>query len=305
MHHGQYIDVTEGHSLYFEDLGPKEAIPILFIHGGPGAGFTETCKIPFDLTIQRVIFFEQRGAGRSKPFASIENNTTDHLVADINRLLDHLSIQQCILYGGSWGSTLALVYAIRHTHRVLGLVLRGVFLSTQKEYDHLFVQGSQKIFPEAVEKFLSLVPKEKQNSPLAYYASMLSSESPETVELFARAFASFEISISKLDINLEHLETFLDQYNYRSLAAIECHFLSQHCFLEENYIWKHIEKIKHLPTAIAHGRYDAICAPHIAFELSKQFSKCCLDFVTAGHSSSDPKLIEALRKATQWVLQQI
>ncbi|MEZ4703704.1 MAG: prolyl aminopeptidase [Bdellovibrionota bacterium] len=291
-----FLPVGDGHELYIEDCGPADAFPILFMHGGPGAGFSDRDKNFFDLTTQRVIFFDQRGAGRSKPFASLENNTTLHLVQDALRILEHFELEKCMLFGGSWGSTYALSFSVAHPEKVAGMVLRGIFLGTDAENDHFFRSGTCKTFPDAFENFLSLVPKDHQNQALLHYAHQLAHADLETQKKYADAFVRFELSCAKLIYDPQAIEDILKEEDSLAFARIESHYLSNLCFLEDGYILRNIHKIKDKPISMVHGRYDAICSAKVAFELHKALPTSQLYFTVAGHASTDTETFERLKK---------
>src|SRR3989338_7213697 len=245
-----YLKVTDGHRLYYEVCGHPQGIPVLFVHGGPGAGFSDDNKVFFNPKAYKVIFFDQRGAGRSKPFASLRANTTDHLVQDINRLLNHFHLEKVCLFGGSWGSTLSLIYAIRYPERVTGLVLRGIYPSRNKDNAHLYNGGTKLYFPEVWERFIELVPLKHRKHPEKYYLQMMKSKNKKTKEKYTYEAAFYEMSLMKLYAKPGEIEKLIKAYNYRSLAPLECHYISERCFIPENYILKNIQKIKDKPISI-------------------------------------------------------
>ena len=289
-----YLKVSGGHDLYYELVGNPKGIPVLYLHGGPGAGIWAKDRRYFNPRKFNVLLFDQRGSGKSKPFASTKNNTTWKLVEDINALLNHLEINKVLLFGGSWGSTLALVYAIKHPERVKALILRGIFLGTKKELDYFYKGGPQNNFPESWERFISLVPKTKRKNPLNFYAKNLKSKNKKLRQKYCTEFSRYEFSAMKLSITEKELNKLLKGPNNESYARIGVHYFLNRCFLPDDYILKNIYKIKNLPIIIVHGRYDFICLPKEAYKLHKAIKGSKLYFVTAGHSSSDKNLEEKL-----------
>ena len=297
--HG-YLDVSDAHQLYYELYGNPKGIPVLFLHGGPGAGFSDKDKQFFDPDIYRVIFFDQRGASRSKPFGSIENNTTQHLIKDINQLLDHFNLKKVCLFGGSWGSTLALVYAIQFPERVSGMVLRGIWLANKYGLDHYIRGGIKEFFPEVWERFANLV-KEGQN-PVDYYLKNMLSDDKKLSDKYAYEWAYYEMSfytINKIADPAESLKTF----SYKSMAIMEAYYIKNNCFIPDDYILNNCHKIKDIKTSIVQGRYDFICPPVQAFSLHQQLNNSRLNVVNAGHASTDEEiknsLISELKRITE------
>jgi len=295
-----YLAVADGHLLYYELYGNPDGIPALFLHGGPGAAFSESDKALFDPKIYNVILFDQRGAGRSKPFASLEANTTQKLVEDINRLLDFVGAEEALILGGSWGSTLALVYAIGNLERVRALVLRGIFLATKDSTDYFPGGGAAQFFPEAWERFISHVPSKDRSDLIGYYLRQMQSEDVEVRERYTYEWAYYEISHAKLDLSPPEVERLMQEFSYRSLAPLEAHYLSHGCFIPEDYILQNAAKLGSVPVSIVHGRYDVICLPRDAYRLHKQIPNSTLHFVLAGHSATETaireKLISELRR---------
>ncbi len=286
-----YIDVPDGHKLYFELYGNPRGIPVLFLHGGPGAGFSDKDKQFFNKRRYNVIFFDQRGSSRSIPFGSIQNNTTQDLVKDISIVLDHLNFDKVYVFGGSWGSTLALVYAIHHPGRVLGLILRGIWLANKYGLDHYIRGGIREFFPDVWERFAKLV-KEGEN-PVDYYFDKMMSGDEKTSDKYAYEWAYYEMSfytINKISNTDENVRSF----SYKSLAILEAYYIKNNCFLPEDFIMKNVDKIKDIKTTIVQGRYDFICPPVQAFRLHSGLNNSSLNIVNAGHSSSDIEIKKGL-----------
>lgn len=279
-----YLPVSDGHKLYYEVCGNPKGETCLFLHGGPGSGFTEHHKDVFKMSSQRVIFFDQRGSSRSKPFASLKNNTAFKSCEDINKLLDFLEVEDVVIYGGSWGTTLGLVYAIRFPNRVRGLVLRGVFLSRKQSYEHYMGGGLGRYAPELWKEFLKDVPKARQRNPASYYAERIQKGSAKERKKFAKAWAVFELRAAFLEpLDDDFVAEQIELYSYESLAKLETHFVNKKCFLPDNYILKNSKKISHIPLRIVHGRYDLLCPPSEAYDLAEQFDDVKLQFPIAGH----------------------
>lgn len=286
-----YFDVSDGHQLYFELYGNPKGIPVLFLHGGPGAGFSDKDKQFFNKSRYNVLFFDQRGSSRSKPFGSIENNTTQDIVHDINMLLDFLNFDKVYIFGGSWGSTLALVYAIHHPNRVMGLILRGVWLADKYGLEHYIGGGIKEFFPDVWDRFAKLV-KEGEN-PVDYYYQNMLSDDPEISDRFAYEWAYYEMSfytINKIADPAEVLKTF----SYKSMAILEAHFIKNNCFIPDDYIINNADKIQNIKTTIVQGRYDFICPPIQAFRLHSVLRNSTLTLTIAGHSSTDAETKKAL-----------
>ncbi len=247
-----FLEVTNQHKLYYELYGNPKGIPVIFLHGGPGSGFSDKDKTFFDKRRYNVLLFDQRGSSRSVPFGSIKNNTTQDLVEDIDRILDYLSFDKVYVFGGSWGSTLALVYAIHHPERVQGLILRGIWLANKYAIDHYIGGGIKEYFPDVWERFAKLV--KKGESPAKYYLEQMLNADQETSDKYAYEWAYYEMSfytIRKISGTDEILKTF----SYKSMAILEAHFIANNCFLPEDFIMQNIDKIKNIKTAIVHGRY--------------------------------------------------
>jgi len=287
-----FINVSDGYKLYYELYGNPKGIPVLFLHGGPGAGFSDKDKQFFDKRRYNVIFFDQRGSSRSKPFGSIKNNTTQDLVEDIDRVLNYLNFKNVYIFGGSWGSTLALVYAIYNPKRVKGLILRGIFLANKYSLNHYINGGIKEFFPDVWNRFVSLVKKGEK--PANYYLKRILSKNKKISEKFAYEWAYYEMSFYTIN-KVSNPDKILKTFSYRSLAILEAHYIINNCFLSEDYIIKNINKIKHIKTSIVQGRYDFICPPIQAFRLHYKLNNSKLNIVSAGHSASDEEIKKALK----------
>ena len=281
-----FLDVGEGHSIYYELSGNPDGKPVLFVHGGPGAGFFDQDKQFFNPNIFNIITFDQRGAGRSKPFASLDNNNTSLLVNDMKKLLTMLHIDRVFLFGGSWGSTLSLVYAIRNPGMVAAMVLRGIFLGSKEEADYVFY-GARHVFPEAWETMARLVPDSHKKRILEFFYEMVLSQDARIRSKFAKAWETYEMSISKLRYSKREVNEFLQMIKYVASARIELHYLVNQCFIPKDYILKNVEKLRDIPISIVHGRYDHVASPFSAYTLHKKLTDSNLYYTLAGHSSYD------------------
>ena len=293
--HGM-LSVGSGHSLYWEQSGNPNGQPVVFLHGGPGAGTTPNHRRFFDPAHYRIILFDQRGAGRSTPYASITDNTTDHLVNDIEALRKLLGIEMWLVFGGSWGATLALVYAERHPERCLGIILRGVFLGRERELDW-FLNGIRNVYPEAWQVFVDfLTIAERDDIAYAYYRR-LTDEDPKVHGPAAAAWNHYETQCS----TLRHKPTgpfVRNGFAALALARLEAHYFVNRVFLEEGEILANLEKIADIPTTIIQGRYDMICPMITANELAFASPNAVLNVVDdAGHSAMEPGIKCALVEA--------
>jgi len=288
-----YIQVSDRHQLYYELYGNPKGIPVLFLHGGPGAGFTDSDKQFFDPKRYHVLFFDQRGSSRSKPFGSIKSNNTQELVSDINTVLDYLHFKEVYVFGGSWGSTLSLIYAIHHPNRVLGLILRGIFLANRYAIDHYIGGGIKEFFPDVWDRFAKLV-QEGENL-VDYYLSKMLSKDQAISDKYAYEWAYYEMSFYTIN-KIRGTEEILASFSYKSMAILEAHFIANNYFIPEDFIMNNIHFIKDIKTSIVHGRYDFICPPTQAFRLHSGLNNSKLNMVIAGHSSSDIEIKKALKK---------
>ncbi len=282
------VDMGDGHRIYVEQCGNPEGMPVVILHGGPGGGCSPAMRRYFDPDVYRVILFDQRGCGRSRPTASVEDNTTWHLVADIERLRTLFDIEDWIVFGGSWGATLALIYAQTHPDRVTRLVLRGVFLATQAELDWFYGGGAGKFWPEQWAKFTSLLPEQELGDAIAAYHKRLFSGDRATEILYARAWSHWENALASIHTNGSVGES-PGEYA-RTFARLENHYFTNKAFLEyDGQILDQMDRIAHIPGHIVQGRYDMICPPQAAWTLSERWPNAELKMVRqAGHALSEP-----------------
>ena len=297
--HG-WLDVGDGHEIYFEESGNPDGKPCVFVHGGPGGGSPPAARQFFDPEHYRIVVFDQRGCGRSRPHASLEANTTWHLVADMERLRTELGIDRWLVFGGSWGSTLGLAYAQAHPKVVTELVLRGIFLLRPKEIDWLYQHGASEIYPDSWEAYLAPIPAQEQNDLLHAFHSRLTSDDEATQLAAARAWSVWEASASFLIQNNDFMETLDAPHAALAMARIECHYFVNGGFLDSpNQLLDNIDRIRHIPTVIVQGRYDVVCPPVSAWELHRAWPEADFQLIqNAGHSAFDPANAEALVAAT-------
>ena len=286
------------HEMYWEESGSPDGVPVLFLHGGPGAGATAAHRRFFDPAAYRIVIHDQRGAGRSRPPGALERNTTPHLVADIEALRELLGIDRFLLFGGSWGSTLALAYAEAHPDRCLGLVLRGVFLGRPEEIDW-FLRGPRRVFPEAWREFAAALPEDERGDLLAGFRRRLADPDPATHMPAARAWSRYEGACSTLLASPETVAAFGRDDMAYALARIETHYFANANFMATDALIDGLGRIVHLPCAIIQGRYDMICPAATADELHRAWPGSELTVVPdAGHSAMDPGIRAALVRTT-------
>ncbi len=282
------LDVGEGHKVYLEQSGNPHGVPVVVLHGGPGGGCSPAMRRYFDPRYYRIILFDQRGCGRSRPHASVVDNTTWHLVRDIELIRQTLDIDSWYVFGGSWGATLALIYAEAHPEAVKGLVLRGVFLATQKELDWFYGGGAGKFWPETWARFADLIPAEEQGDYIAAYNKRLFCGDLRVETQYAKAWAQWENALASVYSN-GHGGDSPGEYA-RAFSRLENHYFTHRAFLEEDgQILRDVGKIAHLPGVIVQGRYDMICPPDAAWNLARLWPNADLRMIrNAGHALSEP-----------------
>ena len=294
------LKVSPIHELYYEQCGNPNGKPVVFLHGGPGGGISSDYRRYFDPDVYRVVLFDQRGSGKSTPHASIEENTTWDLVADIERLRERLGISEWQVFGGSWGSTLALAYAETHPERVRELVLRGIFLCRPKEIRWFYQEGASEIFPDVWEEYLNVIPESERDDMVSAYHRRLTSEDDAVRLEAARAWSIWEGSTSKLFFDPAMIEKFADPEFALAFARIECHYFMNNAFFSsDNYLIENVDRIRDVPAIIVQGRYDVVCPIRSAWDLHRAWPKAELRIIPdAGHSISEPGIIDALVGAT-------
>lgn len=295
------LKVSPVHTLYYEECGNPTGKPVIILHGGPGSGCSTDMRRYHDPQCYRIVLLDQRGAGRSTPFASLEDNTTWHLVEDLEALRTHLGIERWQVFGGSWGSTLGITYAIAHPERVLEMILRGIFLSRQQEIDFTYRHGSNLFYPDRWEAFRDAIPESERHDLVAAYHTRLSSEDSAIRLSAAIAWATWERSISNLapphDI-AEKVAT--DTKATVAFACIENHYLIHKCFFpSDDYLLDNAPKLHHIPTIIVQGRYDVVCSMQTAWDFHKALPEAELRVVQrAGHSGMETDTAKELVSAT-------
>ena len=289
------------HTMYWEQSGNPHGVPALFLHGGPGAGSGPKHRRFFDPAFYRIVIFDQRGAGRSTPLGELKDNTTPHLIADIDRLRQHLGIERWLVFGGSWGSTLALAYAEHHPARCLGLVLRGIFLCRQSEIDW-FLMGLRNLFPEAWRKFTAPLAEHERTDYRAILQTCyrrLTHPDPSVHMPAAHEWSVYEGSCSTLLPNPDLVAHFDSDVVALGLARIEAHYFMHDIFLPENFLLDNVNSIRHIPTVIVQGRYDAVCPIISADDLVQAWPEAEYHVIPdAGHSAFEPGIRKALIAGT-------
>jgi proline iminopeptidase len=294
------LQVSPLHNIYFEECGNPDGKPVVFLHGGPGGGIAPLYRQYFDPEVYRIVLFDQRGAGRSTPHAELEENTTWHLVADIETLREHLGIEKWVVFGGSWGSTLSLAYSQTHPERCKALVLRGIFLCRPKEIEWFYQHGAHAIFPDFWEHYERAIPPEERGDMLnAFYRRLTGDDAATRLEA-ARAWSVWEGSTSKLLPSGDLQDHFGDPHFALAMARIECHYFYHNSFFPtDNYLIENVDKIRHLPAVIVQGRYDVVCPMMSAWELHQAWPEAEFHVIPdAGHSITEPGIASALVEAT-------
>ena len=298
-----YLQVSDLHELYVEESGNQNGIPVVFLHGGPGGSCEPVHRRFFDPEKYRIILFDQRGCGKSRPHACLKQNTTQHLIEDLEKIRLKLNIQQWVVFGGSWGSTLALAYAEEHPARVLGLILRGIFLCRQQDISWFYQHGTCRLFPEAWEAFQQPIPQdERQDMVTAYYRRLTSDNELERMAA-AKAWSIWEGSTATLKPDNTVLDYFSDPHMALSIARIECHYFFNQSFMHENQLLDNVGRIQDIPGVIVHGRYDVICPVDQAFALHELWPSSQLKIIAdAGHAALEDGIARALVESTNAML---
>ena len=300
------IAVDPPHELYVEESGNPEGIPVLVVHGGPGGGCEDYHRRFFDAERYRIILLDQRGAGRSHPLAELEGNTTQALIADMEVVRNFLGIDRWILFGGSWGSTLSLVYAQTYPDRVSGLVLRGIFLCRPEDIQWFYQSGASRVFPDYWQDFLAQIPEQEQSDLVsAYYRRLTSANELEQIQA-AKAWSIWEGRCATLHPNPRVVEHFGHPHVAIALARIECHYFMNQSFLQPDQIIRNAGRLKDIPGIIIHGRYDMVCPLDNALALSQAWPEAELRIIRdAGHSASEPAIVDALMRGVDEVVERI
>ena len=295
----QHLQVDAIHNLYLEESGNPQGQPVVFIHGGPGGGTSEFNRRFFDPEKYRIILFDQRGCGRSTPHAELTDNSTPNLIADIEKIRQHLNIDSWLLFGGSWGSTLSLLYAQAHPERVDGLILRGIFLCRKQDIDWFYQYGASEIFPDHWKEYAAQIPNDQRNDYLGAYHRLLTSDNEIARMAAAKAWSGWEAHCSTLQPSGSLVDHFTDPHVALAMARIEAHYFINNSFIEPNQILENCDRIAEIPTIIVHGRYDMVCPVSQAQALYDRLPEAELHIVRdAGHSALEPGITDNLIKAT-------
>lgn len=301
------LAIDARHVLYIEQCGNPDGIPVVFLHGGPGGGCVDRHRQFFDPQRWRIVLFDQRGAGRSTPLADVVDNTTAHLVADIEAIREHLGIERWAVFGGSWGSTLALAYAQAHASVVTGLVVRGIFLGRREELDWFNEcgGGGAMVFPERFARYIGHIPPAERDAMVEAYWRRLDSDDAVVREAAARAWAVWEDACSTLEHDAVHDPEPDPIDQTLAVARIEAHYFRHDVFLEQGQLLRDIDRIRHIPGTIVQGRYDMLCPPKAAWDLAQAWPEAAFEVVLAGHSAFDPTITDALVRATDALAQRL
>ncbi|AFJ44128.1 prolyl aminopeptidase [Francisella orientalis] len=295
----EFLKVSDIHTIYFEECGNPNGKPAVFIHGGPGGGIQPSYRQYFNPDKYRLILVDQRGCGKSTPFAELKENTTQDLIRDFEKIRKKLNIDKWMLFGGSWGSTLGLAYAQAYPEVVTELVLRGIFLGREKELSWLYQHGASMVFPDMWEKYIEPIPVEQRKDFISAYHSILTGDDEKLKQQAAIAWSVWEASTSKLFIDKKSMDRYAEDKFSLAFARIECHYFKNKLFIQEAQLLEEAYKIKDIPGVIVQGRYDMVCPAVSAWDLHKVWPKAELDIIAdAGHSIREPGILEALVRAT-------
>ncbi|MGO4703309.1 prolyl aminopeptidase [Dyella sp. 2RAB6] len=294
------LKVSPLHTLYYEQCGNPNGKPVVFLHGGPGGGINPSYRRFFDPKVYRIVLFDQRGCGKSTPHAELTDNTTWHLVADIERIREHLEIDRWQVFGGSWGSTLALAYAQTHPDKVTELVLRGIFMLRRWELEWFYQKGCDALFPDAWESYLAAIPEAERGDLMSAYHRRLTSTDPAVRVEAARAWSVWEAATSHLYQDPSHIASSGEDEFALAFARIECHYFVHGGFFEhDDQLLRNVERIRKIPAVIVQGRYDVVCPMRSAWDLHRAWPEAELRVVAdAGHSALEPGIAHELLEAT-------
>ena len=294
------LAVDHIHTLYFDESGNPAGVPVIFLHGGPGNGCNRHSRRYFDPDLYRIITLDQRGCGRSSPHGSLENNTTDHLIEDLEAVRSHLQIGRWVLFGEGWGSTLALLYAIRHTDCVLAMILAGIFLAGKRDIDWIYKDGARRIFPDYWQDFISHLPPEDQQDPLAsYYRHLIAADNEISRMSLAKNWGMWTTRCATLRPNQEAIDSYQESHRALAMARISSHFAVNNFFVQDNAIADTMHKAGHIPGILVHGRYDMLSPLDSAFRLHACWPAAeCHIVRDAGHLLLESGVRDALVRAT-------
>jgi len=299
-----HLQVSDIHSIYYELCGNPDGKPLFMLHGGPGSESSPFMRRFGDPEKFLIVLHDQRGCGKSTPYAELRENTTQNLVDDIEQLRQHLELEEIIILGGSWGATLALAYAETYPENVEGLILRGVFLCTQEEVDHYYHGGVRKFFPEAYDELLAALPDPERRPLPEYFLELIQSTDSAEARRIAKAWARYEMKIAALEVDDQWLQNVFGPGGWGEemyeMSLLENYYLANGCFLEEDQLLRDIDKIAHIPTTIVNGRYDMICPPVTAYDLHKRLPNSKLVIAEgAGHWMGEDAVEEALLESAR------
>ena len=300
-HHTRMLPVSDRHTLYVEECGNPDGVPIVFIHGGPGGGISPRQRRFYDPAHYRIVLFDQRGCGQSTPFADLTDNTTWDLVADMELIRAALGIDRWIVFGGSWGSTLGLAYTETHPERVSGLILRGIFLARRADIRWLYQEGSSNLYPDAWEEYLAPIPPDERADLVAAYHRRLTGDDEATRLRAAAAWSKWEGATSFLIPQEQSIEESTQPQRALPLARIECHYFRHNSFFAtDNWLLENIHRVRHIPGVIIHGRYDLVCPLKNAWDLHRAWPEAGFHIIPdAGHGGMEPGTMRRLLQATE------
>lgn len=293
------LDMDPPHRIHVEECGNPRGIPVLFVHGGPGGGCEPYHRQYFDPQRYRIILFDQRGCGRSLPHAELQANTTHALLSDMETIRQHLGVERWLLFGGSWGSTLSLIYSETFPQRVLGLVLRGIFLCRREDILWFYQHGASRLFPDYWEDFIAPIRPARRHDMVGAYYALLTGDDEVTRLAAARAWSVWEGRTSTLRSNPALVEHFGHARFALGMARIECHYFVNNCFIESDQILDQAARLRQIPGVIVQGRYDVVCPMDQAYALRRAWPAAKLELIDdAGHSAGEPGIVDALIRAT-------
>jgi proline iminopeptidase len=305
-HRVETLAVDGPHRLHVETCGNAGGLPVVFLHGGPGSGCEPWHRRFFDPARYRIVLFDQRGCGHSRPHAALEGNTTAHLIADMECIREHLGIDRWVVFGGSWGSTLALAYAEAHPERVQGLVLRGIFLCRPRDIRWFYQDGAGRLFPDYWDDYLAPIPEAERDDMVAAYYRRLTGRDEVARMASAKAWSEWEGRTATLLPNPSVVAHFQDPHVALSLARIECHYFMNDAFLEPDQLLRDAHRLADIPGTIVHGRYDVVCPLDQAHALHRAWPRARFEIIAdAGHSAGEPGIVDALVRATDTLAERL
>ena len=301
-----FLETDDGHKVYYEESGSVDGLPMVVLHGGPGAGTSADHRRYSNPEKYRVILIDQRGCGHSTPHSGLENNTTQHLIDDIEAIRESLNIDKWVVMGGSWGVTLGLAYAQAHPKQVLGLILRGAFLGRQQDIDWLYKDGTRRIYPDYWQEFTQAIPEDEKDDIISAFHKRLNGKNELAKMGAAKAWSSWEVKVATLEPNRALEEHFSSPHLAMGMARISTHYFINNCFFEENQLLKNAHQLNGIPGIIIHGRYDMLCPVENAWTLGSVWPDAEIRIIRdAGHSATEAGIIDALVRATKSMYQEL